>query len=99
MNRFSEFASEEKPFDGDKVKIDDILNKEIVVCDFKQARSKYPESRTGNYTTLSIRLTCTDRNVVVFTGSEVIHDQCVKYKEHMPFVATIKKINKYYTFT
>ena len=38
--RFSDFAEESKVFDGDKKRIDDILNQEIFVTDFKIKDSK-----------------------------------------------------------
>jgi len=36
---------------------------------------------------------------IFFTGSKVLIDQVKKYKDEMPFLTIIKKINKYYTFT
>ena len=43
--------------------------------------------------------TLTGQKRVVFTGSDVIIDQMEKYQEEIPFVSTIKKINRYYTLT
>ncbi len=95
MKRFSDFATEQHPFEGDKIRLDDVLNKEIVVKDFKIAKSKYEGK--GNYVTIQIE----EENElkVVFTGSEVIATQCEKYKDEMPFMATIKKIDRYYTLS
>ena len=36
---------------------------------------------------------------VVFTGSSVLIEQCKKYKDEMPFIAMIKQVDKYYTFS
>jgi hypothetical protein len=36
---------------------------------------------------------------IIFTGSIVLIDQLEKYKENLPFYTTVKKIDKYYTFT
>lgn len=36
---------------------------------------------------------------VIFTGSTVLSDQLQKYKDELPFFATIKKIDRYYTLT
>ena len=36
---------------------------------------------------------------IVFTGSGVLIDQIEKYKDNLPFYVTIKKIDRYYTFT
>ena len=95
MNRFSEFASEDGPLDGDKIRLDDILNKEIIIKDYRISKSKYEGK--GDYTTIQIE----DNGLqqVIFTGSRVLAAQCEKYKDMMPFVATIKKIDKYYTLT
>ncbi len=95
MKRFSEFASEERQLEGDKVRLDDILNKEVAVSSFKISKSKYEGK--GNYVTIQIK--DGDNTKVVFTGSEVLASQCEKYKEYIPFLTTIKKIDRYYTFT
>ena len=36
---------------------------------------------------------------VLFTGSNVLIDQIEKYRHEIPFYTTIKKIDRYYTFT
>ena len=36
---------------------------------------------------------------ILFTGSKVLMNQIEKYKDELPFIAIIKKINKFYTFT
>jgi hypothetical protein len=36
---------------------------------------------------------------VVFTGSDVLIGQVEKYADQIPFLTTIKKINRYYTMT
>ena len=36
---------------------------------------------------------------VTFTGSVVLMDKIEKYKDQLPFITTIKKINKSYMFT
>lgn len=42
--KFSDFAEEVKPFDGDKKRIDTILNQAILVVDFK---IKKKQAKTG----------------------------------------------------
>ena len=37
---FSDFAEESKSFEGDKKKLDDMLNQEILILDFKVKDSK-----------------------------------------------------------
>jgi len=95
--RFSEFADEKPPLEGDKLKIDDILNQEVELIDFRIGRTKYSKNQSGKYITLQIRK---DGMLhVVFTGSDVLISQAMKYAEHVPFLVTIKKINRYYTMT
>jgi hypothetical protein len=97
MKRFSDFATEEKPLDGVKVKLDDILNKEIEIKNFKLANSHFSKNQTGKYAT--IQFVCDGELKVLFTGSDVLIDQLGKYKDELPFLATIIKINRYYTLS
>lgn len=92
---FSDFADETKAFDGDKKVLDDILNHEILILDFKIKDSK---QRIGSkYLTIQFRIG--DKTFIVFTGSTVLINRLEKYKESLPFYATIKRIDKYYTLT
>jgi len=94
-SRFSDFAKESKSFEGDKKRIEDILNKEILIIDFKIKDSK---QRIGTqYITIQFKID--DINYIVFTGSNVLIEQLSKYKDNVPFFTTIKKIDKYYTLT
>lgn len=92
--KFSDFAEDIKLFEGTKKRIDDILNQEILILDFKIKESK---QRLGTpYATIQFRQN--DTNYIIFTGSEVLIDQLNKYRENLPFYTVIKKIDKYYTF-
>jgi len=93
MNKFSDF-SDEKIFDGDKIKINDIINNEIIIIEYKIGSSKYKDK---DYLTLQIKYN--DEKFVIFTGSNVLIDQIKKYENKIPFITTIRKINKYYSFT
>lgn len=97
MKRFSEFSKEEAALEGAKLKIEELINREIIVLSYRLGKSKYKDSG-GTYLTIQFKLSPTDDPKVIFTGSDVLADQCQKYEDEMPFVATIKKINKYYTF-
>jgi len=80
---------------GDKIKIDDILGKEIEIIGYKIGDSK---QKVGTKVlTLQFRLSGEER--ILFTGSNVLIDQVEKYKGEIPFLATIKKVNKFYTFS
>ena len=92
---FSDFAEESKPFDGDKKKIEDILNQNILVIDFKIKSSKQKQDTL--YATIQFKID--EINYIVFTGSGVLIGQLEKYKDNLPFYSKIKKIDKYYTFT
>jgi len=93
MKRFKDF-SKESILDGDKIKIDDIINEEIEIIGHAIKNSKFESEK---YLTLQIKRD--DKKYVIFTGSEVLIDQIEKYKDEIPFLATIRKINKYYSFT
>lgn len=99
MKKFSEFSQEQTPLEGEKMKLDEVINQEIIVCSYKISNSKYSENRAGKYVTIQIKFSENDSHKVIFTGSEVLASQCQKYEGNMPFVTVIKKINKYYTFT
>jgi len=92
--KFGDFAKEESPLDGEKIQIDKIINQEILVIGYKINDSKYNDSKC-----LKLQFEIDNEKHIVFTGSNVLIDQIEKYKEEIPFLTTIKKINKYYTFT
>jgi len=96
MKRFSDFA-DDKVLDGDKVKIDDILNKEIKIIGHSIKNSKYSKNKNGDYLTLQIEME--NEKYIIFTGSDVLIDQLKKYNSEIPFLATIRKINRYYSLT
>jgi len=96
MKRFSDFAKE-NILDGDKIKIESVLNKEVKIVGFTIKNSRYSKNRTGDYLTLQIELD--GEKHVIFTGSDVLIDQMKKYGDQIPFLATIRKINKYYSLT
>jgi len=93
--RFSDFAEESKSFDGDKKKIDEILNQEILVIDFKIKDSKH--HRDSQYVTIQFKIN--NDTFIMFNGSKVLAEQLEKYKDNIPFYTMIKKIDKYYTFS
>jgi hypothetical protein len=93
MKSFTEFA-DERILDGDKTKVDDIINQEVIINGYNIKQSQYKEKQ---YLTLQIILN--EKKFVLFTGSEVLIDQLTKYKDEIPFKATIRKINKYYSLT
>lgn len=95
MKRFSDFA-EEQTLDGDKVKLDDVLNKEIVVTGYVVTKSKYKSS--GDMC-LKLQFEVDDARYILFTGSNVLINQIERYHDEIPFITTIKKVDKFYTFS
>lgn len=96
MKKFSDF-SKENVLDGDKIRIDDILNEEVQITGYAIKNSKYSKNESGKYLTLQIIKD--DKKYVIFTGSDVLIDQLEKYNDEIPFMATIRKINRYYSLT
>lgn len=98
--RFSDFAEEEGPLEGDKIKIDSILNYEILIVGYRIQTSKYQgKNNSGKYLTIQFCNPNDQEKQVFFTGSDVLIEQIEKYGHYVPFYTTIKKVSKYYTFT
>lgn len=95
--RFSDFAREASPLDGAKVKIDEVVNKEILVIGRRFKESKF--SRTNSPKCLIIQFVMDGERYVLFTGSTVLIEQMEKYQHEIPFLTTIKRIDRYYTFS
>jgi hypothetical protein len=95
MRKFSDFAESPEILDGEKIRIDDVLNRELVVTGFSVRDSKYSKNKSGKYLTLQVRIN--DEKRVVFTGSDVLIDQMTKYGNQVPFVAIVKKVDRFYT--
>lgn len=94
--RFSDFAEAEGPLEGIKKSINEILNLEILVLSFKIGKSSYPE-KSEFYVTIQFELN--NKKYVIFTGSKVLREQLDKYRDKLPFLTKIVKVDKYYTFS
>jgi len=102
MNKFSEFADTTVSpiMDGKKLSLDDILDKEIVVLRYRVKKTKYAEAKNPDCLTVQFAYPENENtHFVFFSGSSVLMQQLEKYKDKLPFTATIKKIGKYFTFT
>jgi len=93
--RFTDFATETPPLDGDKIKLDTILNQEIEIVGCRFGATRHSKNKSGRYLTIQFKMDGEKR--IVFTGSDVLISQMEKYKEEIPFFAKIIKINRYYT--
>ena len=94
--RFSDFASpwDGAPLEGDKCRIEDVLNLELLITAYRINKSKKNE---GDCLTLQFEFE--DEKKVVFTGSEVLRKQVEKYQDRLPFLAKIIKREKYFSLS
>jgi len=93
--RFGDFAKEHRPLDGEKLSITDVFDKEITVLGYKLSGSKFHKTLPC----LQLQFTIGSKRHVLFTSSAVITEQIEAYKDQIPFVATIRQIGKFFTFT
>jgi len=94
MNTFSQFniKVESQAFEGDKIKMSRILNRQIVVHHFKQ------EKGTGKC--LHLQISFDNRKHVVFTSATGLIEVIQKIPEAgFPFTTTIVEENDRYLFT
>lgn len=97
MKRFSDFSNEVVPLDGDKARLEEIVDKPIVVTGCRIRKSRYSKNASGEYLTLQFAME--DKRFVCFTGSDVLIDQMKRYESEVPFEARIKRINRYFTLS
>jgi len=101
MNSFSQFniATASKNFEGDKIKMSKILNREIVVHAFKIEESKvFKERGTGKC--LHLQISFNNEKHIVFTGSSGLIEVIEQVPASgFPFTTTIKQENERFLFT
>jgi len=100
MHNFKSFNIQPstKSLEGDKIKIDRILNKSIIVETFRVENSKFTEKGCGECLYLQIMLDNEKR--VVFSGSANLIDMINRVPEGgFPFETTIIKNNGRFEFT
>lgn len=96
MKKFADFSEENKTFSEPAIRIDDILDKPIIVWDYYIGQSHFKDSHDKQRLTLQIEVDGEKR--VVFTKSEILIRQIEKYAKELPFEAKIIKPKRYYTF-
>jgi hypothetical protein len=99
MNSFKDFGikPQSKSFEGDKIKIDRILNKQVTVLAYKIEASKYDK---GTGKCLYIQVLVDNSKRVLFTGSANLMDMIEQVpKDKFPFKTTIIKENERFEFT
>ena len=93
--KFSNFARDKLPLPGRKRRLDEILNKNILVTDYRLNKSK----KHVGAECLQLQFLVDNEVCIAFTGSVVLINQIESVKENIPFTATIVKIDKYYSFS
>lgn len=105
--KFEDIA-ENKTLDGDKIKIDDVLNNEIIVTGFHVSSSKYQSKGCSFCTKVQFYYADDEKEEkkVFFSGSSVIKDQAEEMEKKLSekgmeyrFKTTVKKVGNYYSFT
>lgn len=94
---YSDFADpdedeDEEPLDGEKKKIIEILNKEILILNFRIQKSKIKD---GDYMIIQFELN--DKKYVMFTTAGRVMKKLERHKDKMPYHATVIQKYKYYT--
>jgi len=101
MNKFSQFniKAPEKGFEGDKIKMSKILNREIVIYDYKIEESKIFKAK-GSGKCLHMQISFNNIKHVIFTSGLALIDVIQQVpKEGFPFTTTIIDLNDRYYFT
>jgi hypothetical protein len=101
MNSFSQFniQTKAKGFEGDKIKMARILNKEIVVHAYKLEDSKvFPERGTGKC--LHLQISVNAEKHILFTSAGALIEAILQIPEdEFPFTTTIIEENDRFKFT
>ena len=93
--KFSVFAKEQMPMPGTKKRLDEIVNREIKVIDY---RIRHSTQKDGTEC-LQLQFLLDGEVCVLFTGSNVLNKQIKEFSNKIPFVGTIVHIDRYYTFS
>lgn len=98
MKNFKEFQikPEITSLVGDKINISRVINREIVVTNYKIEPSKHIDGTNC----LHLEFKLNGNKHILFTGSTILVQMIEKVpKGAFPFVTTIVKENEYYEFT
>ena len=103
MNRFSQFniKAPERGFIGDKVKVDKILNREIVVHSYKIEESKVKAfQERGSGKCLHLQISFNNEMHIMFTSSSGLIETIRQIPDDkFPFLTTIIKEDERLKFT
>ena len=91
---FSVFARDKMPLVGDKIYIRDILDRTVLITDYRIINSK---QRTDTEC-LQLQIYVDDKVYILFTGSAVLINEIRQVSDRIPFYASITKADKYFSF-
>jgi hypothetical protein len=97
MKKFSDFSINipEGRFSGDKIKISKVVDKPIVVLNYKISDSKFEDSGKR----LDLQIEIKGEKHIVFTGSKVLLEMIIQVDRHsFPFETVITKEEESYQF-
>jgi len=97
--RFSEFGFNQQVLDGDRKKIVDIIDMNIIVHDWKFIKDKFAEDPSQVVAMIQISINGDEKKYVAFTRSGVLIKQLGLMNEHKPFKTRIVKVKRYLTFS
>lgn len=98
MKSFSDFKIRVSALTGEKIKIADVMDKEIIVEDFRIEESKYKKENIDKC--LTLQFTMEGERRVLFTSSDILLQQIQKVPEGgFPFRTKITRQGKMYQFT
>lgn len=95
MKKFSDLniKVESDNFDGNKISIDDLLNRKITVLGYRIDQSKYPKPGADKCVCIHIEVAGTRH--VVFTASRILRETLsLVSTDDFPFTAKIVKNNR-----
>lgn len=97
MKKFSEISQNNNVMLGDKLKINEVVGKEIIVTGYQIGNSRF--RREGNEKMLTLQFKLNGIQHILFTGSKILMRQIEQCKDEIPFITIIEYVNKFYTFT
>jgi hypothetical protein len=89
MKKFSELVGSNVQFNGEKTRLEAVIDKEIIIKNFILLPSKFLDE-TKEFAVIEAELD--SKPIVLDTGSSTIMQQLKEHKDDMPFAATIKKV-------
>lgn len=107
LPNFSDLV-DSKTLAGEKVKIESVIEKPIIVTGYRVSKSKYSHKGTDFCTTIQFHYEddAEETKYVIFTGSGVIRDQIEEIAEKLKeanlsfaFRTTIQKVGNYHALT